>query len=250
MSLRDETKKIQKAVGATPDGSYNKDTILKIIDKLDFSKQDLTKIIQKKTNSLPDGIYGKNTAKNILRVLGVEIEEEEKELIDWTGHRKQSGSYPEKFESTPNISSHKIRPEGVVLHHSCGSYEGSISWICQTRSQVSYHCIIDLDGKRNSFASDDSRCWHAGKSSFNGRTNCNGFLLGLSFSGDTNERELTDDEVASAIEWLVPKFEKWGWPKDLSTVTTHREVSPGRKDDVDIRAEKKIKDALRAALDK
>ena len=75
-------------------------------------------------------------------------------------------------------------------------------------------------------------------------------MLGLSFSGDTNERELTGDEVTSAIEWLVPRFEKWGWSKDLSTVTTHREVSPGRKDDVDIRAEKKIKDALGAALDK
>ena len=57
-------------------------------------------------------------------------------------------------------------------------------------------------------------------------------------------------KLASAIEWLVPRFEKWGWPKDLSTVTTHREVSPGRKDDVDIRAETRIKDALRAALDK
>ena len=75
-------------------------------------------------------------------------------------------------------------------------------------------------------------------------------MLGLSFSGDTNERELTDDEVASAIEWLVPRFEKWGWPKDLSTVTTHREVSPGRKNDVDPRAEQKIKSELVAALNK
>ena len=56
--------------------------------------------------------------------------------------------------------------------------------------------------------------------------------------------------MASAIEWLVPRFEKWGWPKDLSTVTTHREISPGRKDDVDSRAEDKIKSALEAAFNK
>jgi len=245
MALKDDTKKIQEAVGATPDGIYGKNTALKIIDKLDFSKEDLTKIIQKKTGGLPDGAYGPNTAKSILESIGLGEEEQ----VTVTSSAVE-GSYPEATKATPNISSYKIRPEGVVLHHSSGSYEGSISWICQTKSQVSYHCIIDTDGKRNSFASEDSRCWHAGKSSFNGRTNCNGFLLGLSFSGNTNTRELTDDEVASAVEWLVPRFEKWGWSKDLSTVTTHREISPGRKDDVDSRAEAKIKDALRAALDK
>ena len=72
----------------------------------------------------------------------------------------------------------------------------------------------------------------------------------LAFSGNTNTRELTDDEVASAVEWLVPRFEKWGWPKDLSTVTTHREISPGRKDDIDSKAEAKLRSALEAALNK
>ena len=74
------------------------------------------------------------------------------------------GTYPEVSKPSPNVSSSRIRPEGVVLHHSSGSYAGSVSWICQSKSQVSYHCIIDTNGERTIFADDDRRCrivWEA-----------------------------------------------------------------------------------------
>jgi N-acetyl-anhydromuramoyl-L-alanine amidase len=200
----------------------------------------LTREIQNIVGVTPDGIYGPNTAKAILRKLKNNQED---------APAKPDASFQEVFKATPNISYSTIEPEGVILHHSYGSYKGGVSWILNDASNVSYHVLIDTDGSRTVFAKDTQRAWHAGKSSFNGRTGCNSFMLGLAFSGDTASRELTKAEIDSAVEYLLPRFERWGWPKDLSTITTHKDVSPGRKVDVDSRAEKSIIDALRSALD-
>ena len=200
----------------------------------------LTKQIQKVCGVKADGIYGPNTARAILRKL------EQPQTED--APAEQDASFQEFYKASPNISYSTIRPEGVVLHHSYGSYKGGVSWILNDASNVSYHVLINTDGERTVFAKDTQRAWHAGSSSFNGRSGCNGFMLGLAFTGDTNDRELTQAEIDSAVEFLLPRFERWGWPKDLSTVTTHREVSPGRKTDVDTRAEKAIIEALRSAL--
>ncbi len=196
----------------------------------------LTTEIQTIVGVTADGIYGPNTANAILANLNEEAP------------AKPDNTFPEVFKATPNVSYSTIEPEGVILHHSYGSYVGGVEWILNDDSNVSYHCLIDLDGSRTVFAKDTQRAWHAGTSEFNGREGCNGFMLGLAFSEDTEERELRQAEIDSAVEFLLPRFERWGWPKDLSTVTTHRAVSPGRKVDVDSRAEKAILDALRSAL--
>ena len=206
----------------------------------------LTQDIQKSVGVVTDGVYGPTTARAILNKLnGVE---EEIKTEGAPANRDPLARFPEVFKATPNVSSSTIQPEGVVLHHSYGSYNGSVSWILKEVSKVSYHCIIDTDGSRTVFANDTQRAWHAGRSSFKGRKGCNSFMLGLAFSGDTENRELTKAEIDSAVEFLLPRFKRWGWPKDLSTITTHRDISPNRKVDVDIRAEEVIMKALKKAL--
>jgi N-acetylmuramoyl-L-alanine amidase len=148
----------------------------------------------------------------------------------------------ETFKQTPNISKNTIKPIGIVLHHSAGSYLGSVSWCLDPKSKVSYHCIVDLNGDRTVLAKDNQRAWHAGVSSFNGKKDCNTFMLGIAVSGDTNNRRLTSFEIDSVAEWCVNKMKVYKFGIDM--ITTHRFISPGRKNDVSLEAENQIKEKI------
>lgn len=146
------------------------------------------------------------------------------------------------FKQTPNISAAPITPKGIVLHHTAGSYAGSVAWCLNPASKVSYHAIVDLNGNMTVLAKDTQRAWHAGVSSFKGRSNCNDFLLGIAVSGDTSQRELTEAEIESVACWCIDKMALWNFGIDM--ITTHREISTGRKNDVDTRADQKIKERI------
>ena len=97
-------------------------------------------------------------------------------------------------------------------------------------SRVSYHAIVAKDGRRTVLADPDERCWHAGVSSWRGRRDLNSWSVGAAFEGDTYDRELGEDEMASMADYLLPIMRQYGL--SLSDVTDHRTVSPGRKDDL------------------
>ena len=151
-----------------------------------------------------------------------------------------------EHKQTPNVSRGAIEPKGIIIHHTAGSYKGSVNWCLNPKSQVSYHCIVDTNGDRTTLALDNQRAWHAGRSSFKGRSDCNSFMLGISVSGDTNTRELTDLEAVSVAQWCVDKMKLHCF--GLNEITTHREVSPGRKNDVDERAYNRIMHEIREIL--
>jgi N-acetylmuramoyl-L-alanine amidase len=145
---------------------------------------------------------------------------------------KPSGPrFKEKQLNTPNVSAgRRIKPQAIVLHHTSGSYAGSVAWCMDPISRVSYHAIVGKDGKRTVLADPDERCWHTGVSSWRGKRDLNSWAIGAAFEGDTNKRELSEAEMASMAEYLVPLMKEYGIP--LNNVTDHRTVSPGRKDDL------------------
>jgi N-acetyl-anhydromuramyl-L-alanine amidase AmpD len=145
---------------------------------------------------------------------------------------KPSGPrFREKQLNTPNVSAgRRIKPQAIVLHHTAGSYAGSVAWCMDPISRVSYHAIVAKDGKRTVLADADERTWHAGVSSWRGKKDLNSWSIGAAFEGDTNTRQLGEPEMASMAEYLVPLMKRYGLT--LADVTDHRTVSPGRKDDL------------------
>ena len=144
----------------------------------------------------------------------------------------------ETIKRSPNASG-SMQPQGIILHHSAGSYAGTVSWCMNLKAKVSYHCVVNTNGDRTVLVSDNVRAWHAGRSSWKGRSNCNDFMLGIAVSGNTNERELTNEETESVAMWCIRKMKAYSF--GLDDITTHRHVSPNRKTDVDTRAELRIK---------
>jgi N-acetyl-anhydromuramoyl-L-alanine amidase len=119
---------------------------------------------------------------------------------------------------------------GVLFHHSELDFEATIERMLRPESKVSYHCLIGPDGARCTLVRDTEIAWHAGASQFLGRSRCNDFMLGVAFAGDTYRAPLTSDQIASALEWLAERWLERRW--SLDRMTDHRQVSPGRKQDL------------------
>jgi len=106
---------------------------------------------------------------------------------------------------------------------------------------VSSHFFIRRDGEVIQFVSCDERAWHAGRSSWRGRDNCNDFSIGIELEGLEGE---TFEAPQYAALTAVLKGVRARYA--LRDVVGHEHVAPGRKIDpgpgFDWRA-------LRAALD-
>jgi N-acetyl-anhydromuramyl-L-alanine amidase AmpD len=160
---------------------------------------------------------------------------------------KSPKSYPEKLLNSPNVTKGKrIKPKAIVLHHTSGSYAGSVAWCMNPASRVSYHAIVAKDGRRSTLADPDERTWHAGRSEWRGKRDLNSWSIGAAFEGDSYKRPLSEDEMASMAEYLEPLMKLYRLT--LDDVTDHRTVSPGRKDDLNPTEIARFKKYLAARL--
>ena len=93
-------------------------------------------------------------------------------------------------------------------------------------AEVSAHFVIRRDGALIQFVSCDDRAWHAGRSSFQGRDNCNDFSIGIELEGlEGTTFEPTQYETLSSLCAAIAQQYK------LHHITGHEHVAPTRKQD-------------------
>lgn len=137
--------------------------------------------------------------------------------------------YTEKSYPTPNFARGKVNAvNGVILHHTAEpTIEKSLAVLTNRQKNVGTHCVIDLDGTRYIMCDPTVVTYHAGYSLLDGLEGCNNFCIGIEFQGNTLEAPLTEKQIDSAIEYLLPLIKKYKIP--LRHIVTHEMVRKAYK---------------------
>ncbi|MDO4211424.1 MAG: N-acetylmuramoyl-L-alanine amidase [Bacteroidales bacterium] len=132
--------------------------------------------------------------------------------------------YPSNNYDTVKVNEVK----GVILHHTAEStLQRSLDALTSEERGVSAHIVIDTDGTRYLLVDPERVAWHAGFSLLHGREKCNDWTLGIEFQGNTLEQPLTQDQIDSAIEWLLPLIAKYDIP--VANIVTHEMIRTAYK---------------------
>ncbi len=95
--------------------------------------------------------------------------------------------------------------------------------------KVSAHCVIDRAGAVTQYVPFDRRAWHAGQSSFEGRSRCNDFSIGIELEG-SDEQPFEEAQyvqlarVARALMRAYPQI-------TAGRIAGHSDIAPTRKTD-------------------
>lgn len=148
------------------------------------------------------------------------------------------------LKPTPNRDAMSVHERlGVCFHHRAENFADATALIVNPASKLSYHCLIDVGGKRRTFVPDEHVAWHTENATFHGRKDCNEFLLGCAFAGNTGRTPLTTVQIESAIEWLEERWARYGWTCDW--MTDHRQIAPEYKNDLSPMEWKRLLEAIK-----
>lgn len=95
-------------------------------------------------------------------------------------------------------------------------------------AEVSAHLLIERDGTITQFVNFNKRAWHAGRSSYLGRAECNDYSIGIELEG-SDFTSFTTIQYRALAEVIVAIYK--AYPKTQRHLTGHSDIAPNRKTD-------------------
>jgi AmpD protein len=95
--------------------------------------------------------------------------------------------------------------------------------------KVSAHCLIKRDGRIIQYVSFNDMAWHAGESSFQQRSRCNDYSIGIELEG-TDDMPYTDVQYRQLI--ALTRCLQCQFPAIImANIVGHCDIAPARKTD-------------------
>ncbi|HRV94549.1 MAG TPA: N-acetylmuramoyl-L-alanine amidase [Anaerolineae bacterium] len=140
-----------------------------------------------------------------------------------------------RWVGSPNFNNRR-RPDditAIVIHSTANStLDGVITWFNNPSAQVSAHYTIGKDGQIVQHVQDIHRAWHAGRSTWKNRENCNDYALGIEMvnlnDGQDPYPEAQHRANVALCAYLVDKYNI-----SVDDIMGHLDIAipPGRKSD-------------------
>jgi N-acetylmuramoyl-L-alanine amidase len=124
-------------------------------------------------------------------------------------------------------------PDMIVLHYTgMESGDAAEAWLCNPASEVSSHYLVHEDGRIVQMVRERDRAWHAGKSSWHGRTDINSCSVGIEIVNPGHAfgyKAFPKEQIAAVIELCQGIAIRHAIRPER--VLAHSDIAPGRKVD-------------------
>lgn len=174
-----------------------------------------------------------------------------------------SGENVKKFVKSPNHSGEfgSGLPDTIIAHYTAGPAKPSINTLTNPRAKASAHIVVDRDGSITQLVPFNVIAWHAGRSSYGGRTGLNKYSIGIEivnsgpltksgnvyrswFGAAYNPTDVieavhrnqtkpkywhtyTEEQIEAVTELFQLLIETY----DMKMILGHEEIAPSRKTD-------------------
>lgn len=141
----------------------------------------------------------------------------------------------DEFILSPNLEPRRDgrRPDMLLLHYTgMASAAAALDWLCNPKSGVSCHYLVDERGAITQMVGEEMRAWHAGVSSWQGEADTNSRSIGIEIHNPGHALGYSDfpaRQMHAVIALCRDIVARHAIAPRL--VLAHSDVAPGRKID-------------------